>query len=1269
MSSPTFSPGRALAALTVFAVTLGALAFASAPALALQAHVFSSSFGEPCSGQPCGKGQFEGPTGVAVNEVTVGDVGDVYVVDHYRSDKRVEVFNAAGAYLSEFAVPDASSESEPVAIATDNSVNPLDPSAGDVYVTDVSNAVVDKFTAGGVFIGHITTGADGVPFHAVVGLAVDPNGVVWVDQQRTQEEDAVDSYSDALTNEFLNSSTQRFASGQIAVDSEDNLYIDLGRVMKRNSSGQVLIPEVDSSERRTEGIAVDPSTNDVYLDEIDTADGVRSIAAFSPAGALIERFGSDLTSGEGSLAIDSSSGTVYATERSTDAVKVFTSVTVPDAVSGEATNLQQTGGLATLNGTVNPGGAPVTSCEFEYGETESYGQIAPCIEEPGEIGSGESAVAVRADVKELVPLTTYHFRLVASSSTGTRDAFDRTFFIPTPPTVTVSGESASSVGSTTAIIGAQINPGGLPATYHVEYGTTSAYGSSTPELSVGAGLHAVGVQVELSGLQSGSVVYHFKVIATNALGPISSGDLTFTTLAAPGSSALALPDNRAYELVSPTDNADGDVEAPNMGAEDLPGFNSEASYNTSFFPFQASPAGNAVVYQADPTPAGGNGQVGNGIGNEFLATHNPAGGWTALDIQPPYNRPRFQVFSEDLSVGIVGATGNPQLGFPGAEGIELFSLTVSNGSYQPVYPLHQKVESAGYENGALPEGLDVEGLSADGSHLLFEADAKLTMDSPEPGQANNLYDSVGGRLSLVNVPPNGTPEPNAIFGGIPPGHEEVPDYSHDISADGSRVFWTDLNTHKLYVRENDTQPQSPLGEKGECTVSTDACTVEVDASHNASVASGGGQFWTAARDGSKVFFTACTRLTENSTAVSGAEGCAHGGGGYSHRQAIGFESNPPTYTGNDLYEYDVSQGTLTDLTVDQNPGDALGADVQSMVATSEDGSYVYFEANGALAPGAESRTCTVEEESEGKIPAGRGCNLYVSHNGGAPVFVTVVGSAGEVRLDNSEVTPDGQHLVLESGRRLTGYNNLSIKTHEPVPEVFLYDTATNHLSCVSCNPSGEPPVHGADLGGQDSANQDGLGVSYSNYLYHPHWMSNDGSRVFFNSGDAVVPQDSDGSVDVYEWERDGAGSCQQGAGCLYLLSGGVSASPSYFVDASASGEDVFFVTRAQLVPQDRNFNTDLYDARVNGGVSQLTASACTGTGCQGVPPAPPIFATPSSVTFNGIGNFPPPSATKPRSKPSQCKRGFVKKHNKCVKAKAKKKTRGRRVSNHRRAGR
>ena len=293
------------------------------------------------------------------------------------------------------------------------------------------------------------------------------------------------------------------------------------------------------------------------------------------------------------------------------------------------------------------------------------------------------------------------------------------------------------------------------------------------------------------------------------------------------------------------------------------------------------------------------------------------------------------------------------------------------------------------------------------------------------------------------------------------------------------------------------------------------------------------------------------------------------------------------------------------------------------------------------------------------------CNLYVWHEG-AIRFVAVLrgtdgnglesnwlvsGSPGgdwaqSLKFRTSQVTPSGGDVLFLSTRKLTGYNN------EARPEAYVYDAAGNQLSCASCSTSGERPgvsQYGAALPqGQDEA--------------HPMtWMSADGDRVFFESDEALASQATDGVLNVYEWERDGAGECHLATGCIYLLSGGKSERPSYLLGASADGDDVFIDTRAQLVSEDENENYDLYDVRV-GASGPVGAPACTGTGCQGVPAAPPIFATPSTGTAEGLGNFPPPSplVVKPKVKTLKCKSGFVRKKVKkketCVKKKKPKKS-------------
>ncbi len=518
------------------------------------------------------------------------------------------------------------------------------------------------------------------------------------------------------------------------------------------------------------------------------------------------------------------------------------------------------------------------------------------------------------------------------------------------------------------------------------------------------------------------------------------------------------------------------------------------------------------------------------------------------------------------------------------------------------------------------------GASSGFTHTLFQAADALTPNAVSglAERADNLYDSVNGQPQLVNVLPDGTTEPGAFFGAPPETPEDPPGLEHAISSDGSLIYWTDTNTA--------VTPEDPAGatrllvrEGGSHTAQVDAAQAprgEGSKEREERLArSGGGLFWAATSDGSKVFFTDCRPLTESSTAVS-SHGCGQ----------------RPGLTGNDLYEYEPSTGELVDLTIDHNAGDPLGADVQGVVAESENGSYLYFVANGDLAAGAISGQP----------------NLYLLHEGMTTFIATLSPEDGSLRAyvsfgsigdwdptvghRTAQATPDGQSLVFLSSRSLTGYENRSME------EVYVYDADAGTLSCASCDPSGAPPAGESTMAAELPPGQREDGT------YQLRLISEDGSRVFFQSAEPLVPQDTNQRTDVYEWERDGAGSCARSSGCLYLISGGMNASSSYLLDASANGDDVFIVTRAQLAPADQNENYDLYDVRV-GAVAPPPAPQCTGTGCQGSPPAAPIFATPASVTFNGAGNLSPtPSqrVVKPKAaRPSRHKRGLTQALRRC----------------------
>jgi hypothetical protein len=735
-------------------------------------------------------------------------------------------------------------------------------------------------------------------------------------------------------------------------------------------------------------------------------------------------------------------------------------------------------------------------------------------------------------------------------------------------------------------------------------------------------------------------------------------------------SALAkLPDNRTNELVSTIPGTEVFPPAAGQSESFESALYGEPIANVGGF--RAGASGEAVGYIGGlpPSGEGGFGVGKNYNGNLYLSVRG-ARRWEASDIEPaPYDRERIAGFSADLSRQFFNIAeprfaeehSGPQ-GCAGRAG-GLYSRTGGVASYQSLAPsAPASFNECRY--------ISFAGISADSSHILVQSPGAYTPGaaqgkegSPEPEEIegfDNLYDSVGGQLHQVNVLPDGTPQahPAAVAGGsivIRNGVVEH-NFATDVSTDGTRVFWTDLNSKNLYVRENDDREQSRV-EAERCTEPSKACTVQLDAAEASCIAkgtceSGGGVFWAASGDGAKAFFTDCHRLTEVSTAVNTGE-C---------KETLPNED--PVPTGADLYQYDFAAGRVTDLTVDHNAGDAVGANVQGVVGASEDGSYVYFVATGVLAG----------ENGEARNPVAGQPNLYVSHNGTTRFIATLerednafLGTAqsespgnlaGDWRaqpgLRAAGVASSGGAIAFMSRLSLTGYDNVGIRgvggegklQFGPQPEVFVYQNATGRIVCASCTPTGEAPLRTAE--GWENGVGGHLGVGGSS-TFGLRFINGQGTQVYFDTSQPLVAADSNHRQDVYEWQSNGSGGCMKSLGCVALLSGGDSVHDAYFLDASASGSDVFFTSREILSPQASDEATKLYDARVDGGFPEFSLT-CTGAGCQGVPPAPPSFATPSSVTFNGVGNFSPaPVPPKAKSKtPLRCRKGFVKRKGKCV---------------------
>lgn len=1144
---------RAVRGLSVgLCVVAGWLLVCGTPALALQVHQFSGSFGS----EGTGTGQFKDPSGVAVNDAT----GDVYVVDE--GNNRVERFTAAGAYLGEFdgsAAP-SGAFSTPTAIAVDNSGGPLDPSAGDVYVVDSGHGVIDKFSEAGVYEGQLTEAAAGAPLGPVDGVAVDAAGELWVYQASGQ----IDNFSDAHANAFLASRNSPYGTSPgFAVDSADNLYVNrfYEMVAKLTSNGEALIESVDTEI--TKGAAVDLSNNDVYLDNVS------SIAAFSAAGASIERFGSGHLTSASAVAVNAStsgpfSAWIYVTDAAADAVDLFDAVDVPAVGTGEATELQVEGS-ATLNGTVDPEGEAVVSCQFEYGTEASYGKTAACVPAPG---SGSSPVAVHADLNGLTPGTLYHYRLVAGGAAASNPGADDTFIAPAHPRI--DDESASNVASSGATLAAQINPGDRSTTYSFEYGTSASYGQTTPVpagMLAASGLTDIAVSARTQGLEPGTA-YYYRVTATNSLGTVHGSGHSFTTQST--GAEFALPDGRQYELVSPPEKHG--TETRGMGSYSGGGV------------VQASENGERITYITLEPPEVN--PPSNANAAQLLSTRGPDG-WSTEDISPPYVAPtgpvvgngtEYRAFSMDLSHGVVFPLGSAERLAPGAPaGAVLYLRNNLEGSYEPLFS-----EPAGNVN--------FEGATPDFSHVIYGSSTALTPNAG-PG-ATSLYEWSSGGLKLVDLLPHSTVTSS--------------DPSLDaVSRDGSHVIWNSYepeNEYPIYIRNTDTEE----------TVRVTVSQGGPDGGRTYSVYRG------SSADDSRIFLTSKFELTSN--ANTGSYSCSP-------------ECGRP---GDDLYEYDLGTNTLTDITADHKAGDEAGADVQGVLGTSEDGSVIYFVADGALAAGASSGQP----------------NLYVQRYSGSawasPTFIATL-AADEVderdwrtgQDHTARVTSDGQFVAFESQASITGYDNIDAASGQPDTEVYLYDATDGQVRCVSCNATGARPVAPAEIPGLTP-------ISIVQAIYQSRYLSSEG-RLFFDTAEALVPQDVNGREDVYEYEPDGVGSCALADGCIYLISSGTGSNNSTFVDASASGADVFFNTQSQLVPQDTDHAFDIYDAHACStavpcySTQPVTAPACTNVDeCKPAPtPQPALFGAPASATFVGLGNPAQAKAT-PASSSGQAKKKTAK---------------------------
>lgn len=240
-------------------------------------------------------------------------------------------------------------------------------------------------------------------------------------------------------------------------------------------------------------------------------------------------------------------------------------------------------------------------------------------------------------------------------------------------------------------------------------------------------------------------------------------------------------------------------------------------------------------------------------------------------------------------------------------------------------------------------------------------------------------------------------------------------------------------------------------------------------------------------------------------------------------------------------------------------------------------------------------------------------NLYV-YRGGTLQYVATLEPEGGCESEGFhgcspgpiariQVSPDGNHMAFTTSSRVTAYENAQ---HV---EMYAYSPVSDETTCVSCIPSGAPPT--SDVW----ASSDGI------------FMTNDG-RTFFSTKDALVPRDTDGLRDVYEYVEGRAqllSSGTSGKGTQKTLGFEIPLFTAGLVGVSADGTNAYFTTFSTLVPQDHDGNfLKFYDARTNGGFPYAAppgpceaADECAKSG--GSPPTVP--SNRSGVSLGVGGNF------------------------------------------------
>lgn len=552
--------------------------------------------------------------------------------------------------------------------------------------------------------------------------------------------------------------------------------------------------------------------------------------------------------------------------------------------------------------------------------------------------------------------------------------------------------------------------------------------------------------------QDGSRWRGFVVLWAACAGLLSLGAVVSPASAAP------LPENRAYELVSPAD-------AQGTSAWSL--FDStDTTLLRGWSPVAAD--GSAVYWRS--TTALSADPESSGLFDTYRSVRG-ANSWETKYAGTP-----------SLTTGIIPA----DLQFLSTGGDRAlwytYNASIDPSDHDPVPPpnepfTYRDLYGTGADGTIVHVNRDLTGASATGEEpaffgasedarkVLFKSNRPLVPGAPSGGVVSTYWTD-GQTTKLVTKDPSGAPfvlDGNASYSIDPIG----------VSPDGSIALF-------LYTDQTGSAAQTLYL----WSAASDSTTKLIGP------ITGGLAVDSISPDGNKLFFLTSASLSARDTDTS-----------------------------RDLYEYDVPTGEITLLSAPSGAGTSGNSDAcatplpgsarcdVAAVIETRDGSAAYFASPEQILPG---------QGVDG------GLNLYRAAGGqirfvatlasADPVIAGALSGGGDVitavRTRHVRLTPDGSKLLFESRAKLTDYDNATFM------EVYLYDPGSGAIVCASCRANGTPPTADSTLytySGGASALIGGYYRVYSNNA------DTHGDHVFFNSGDAVVPGDVNGQEDVYEF--------------------------------------------------------------------------------------------------------------------------------------------------------